>query len=69
MKVSTLLISLVPILFELGMMTSAAPLGKTQERLTPDEPSLVDLYLLQEAKPLKKIKLATQFILILVAWN
>jgi len=54
MKVSTLLISLVPILFELGMMTSAAPLGKTQERLTPDEPSLVDLYLLQEAKPLKK---------------
>ena len=56
MKVSTLLISLVPILFELGMMTSAAPLAKTQERLNPDEPSLVDLYLLQEDKPIKKIQ-------------
>ena len=56
MKVSTLLVGLVPILFELGMLTSAAPLGKTQERLTPDEPSLVDLYLLQEAKPINKIQ-------------
>jgi len=56
MKVSTLLVGLGSILFELGMLTSAAPLGKTQERLTPNEPSLVDLYLLQEAQPLKRIQ-------------
>jgi hypothetical protein len=40
----------------MAMVIGAAQLGMAETSINPDDPTLKDLYLLQEAKPLKKIQ-------------